>query len=172
MRQGHSQKQPCLFYYPAKKEGNYKNENDIKHGKRAFRPYPANMQDGKYKANTWQGFFPIHNSKEDGYRGIAPVGCFDANNYGVYDLIGNVWEWTGNWYAPRHNPEDSTNPQGPEEGASFDKNNAGFPVRVIKGGSYLCAPNFCMRYRPAARHAQDSGLGTTHIGFRTVLNKQ
>ena len=127
---------------------------------------------GKYQANTWQGLFPFHNSEEDGYVGIAPVSCYAANDYGAYDLIGNVWEWTANWYAPGHNPDDNHNPQGPAQQDSYDKNNAGFPVRVIKGGSYLCAPNFCMRYRPAARHAQDTGLGSGHIGFRTVLNKR
>ncbi len=127
---------------------------------------------GKYLANTWQGYFPINNSKEDGYEGIAPVGCFDANDYGAHDLIGNVWEWTANWYAPQHNPKDQSNPTGPSKEQSYDKKNEGFPVRVIKGGSYLCAPNYCMRYRPAARHAQDTGLGVNHIGFRTVLNKK
>jgi sulfatase modifying factor 1 len=126
---------------------------------------------GKYMANTWQGFFPLNNSKEDGYAGIAPAGCYDANQYGAHDLIGNVWEWTANWYAPFHNRKDQNNPKGPNQEQSFDKNNPGFPVRVIKGGSYLCAPNFCMRYRPAARHAQDTGLGANHIGFRTVLIK-
>jgi formylglycine-generating enzyme required for sulfatase activity len=126
---------------------------------------------GKHMANTWQGFFPVNNSKEDGYEGIAPVGCYDANQYGAYDLIGNVWEWTANWYAPKHNPNDTDNPKGPKKEQSYDKNNPGFPVRVIKGGSFLCAPNFCARYRPAARHAQDTGLGADHIGFRTVLLK-
>lgn len=126
--------------------------------------------DNQHKANTWQGFFPIQNTKEDGYEGIAPVACYDANDYGVYDLIGNVWEWTADWYAPRHNPKDNVNPQGVSQDKSYDKNNAGYPVRTIKGGSYLCAPNYCKRYRPAARHAQDTGLGTGHIGLRTVLN--
>ncbi len=124
----------------------------------------------QYKANTWQGLFPIQNTKEDGYEGIAPVACYEANDYGVYDLIGNVWEWTGDWYAPRHDPKDNVNPQGVSQDKSYDKNNVGYPVRTIKGGSYLCAPNYCKRYRPAARHAQDTGLGTGHIGFRTVLN--
>jgi formylglycine-generating enzyme required for sulfatase activity len=122
------------------------------------------------KANTWQGFFPIQNTKEDGFEGIAPVGCYDPNDYGAYDMIGNVWEWTANWYAPKHNPKDNDNPKGPKEEDSYDKNSGGFPVRVIKGGSFLCAPNFCYRYRPAARHAQDTGLGASHIGFRTVQN--
>jgi formylglycine-generating enzyme required for sulfatase activity len=130
------------------------------------------VPEGKHMANTWQGFFPVQNTEEDGYEGIAPVGCFDANDYGAYDLIGNVWEWTGNWYVPAHKPEDNDNPKGPAQDESYDKNNAGFAVRVIKGGSFLCSPNYCMRYRPSARHAQDTGLGSNHIGFRTVLNKQ
>lgn len=125
----------------------------------------------QHRANTWQGIFPVQNSGEDGYEGIAPVGCYQPNDYGAYDLIGNVWEWTTNHYAPRHDAQDNINPQGPSAEMSYDRRNAGFPVRVIKGGSYLCAPNYCMRYRPAARHAQDTGLGTGHIGFRTVLNQ-
>lgn len=128
------------------------------------------VPNNQYKANTWQGIFPVQNTKGDGYEGIAPVACYDANDYGAYDLIGNVWEWTSDWYAPRHDPKDNINPQGVSQDNSYDKNNAGYPVRTIKGGSYLCAPNYCMRYRPAARHAQDTGLGTSHIGFRTVLN--
>ncbi len=126
---------------------------------------------GIHMANTWQGLFPFNNSNEDGYLGTAPVGCYEPNNYGAYDLIGNVWEWTSNWYAPRHNPIDKTNPSGPIEEDSYDKNNFGVPVRVIKGGSFLCSTNYCARYRPAARHAQDTGLGSNHIGFRTILNK-
>lgn len=127
---------------------------------------------GVHKANIWQGTFPIKNEKSDGYEGLAPVGCFDANDYGVYDMIGNAWEWTSDWYAPRHNAGDNFNPKGPAQEDSYDKNNEGFPVRVIKGGSFLCAPNYCMRYRPSARHAQDTGLGANHIGFRTVLNER
>ena len=125
---------------------------------------------GAHQANTWQGVFPIINTQEDSYAGLAPVGCFPPNAYGAYDLIGNVWEWTTNWYAPGHTPTDNRNPKGPPKEESYDRNSPGLPVRVIKGGSFLCAPNFCMRYRPAARHAQDTGLGTNHIGFRTVRN--
>ena len=123
---------------------------------------------GHHRANTWQGNFPVENTAEDHHAGLAPVGCFEPNDFGAYDLIGNVWEWTANWYAPRHNPLDKSNPIGPNQRESFDYANAGFPVKVIKGGSYLCAPNYCMRYRPAARQAADTGLGTSHIGFRTV----
>jgi formylglycine-generating enzyme required for sulfatase activity len=127
--------------------------------------------EGEFKANTWQGHFPFVNTIEDGYEGIAPVGCFDANSYGAYDLIGNVWEWTGNWYKPSHDDKEEVNPTGPLSKDSYDPRQGMFPVRVIKGGSFLCAENYCMRYRPSARHAQDTGLGANHIGFRTVLAK-
>ena len=122
--------------------------------------------EGRHLANTWQGLFPVQNTEDDGYTGAAPVGCYPANDYGAFDMIGNVWEWTASWYRPQHDPADNDNPQGPPD--SYDPANEGFPVKVIKGGSYLCAPNYCRRYRPAARHAQDMGLGTSHIGFRTV----
>ncbi len=125
---------------------------------------------GQHHANTWQGRFPMENNAEDGHRGLAPVGCFGANDFGAYDLIGNVWEWTSNWYAPEHNPSDSDNPRGPSRQQSLSSVGDSAAVRVIKGGSYLCAENYCLRYRPAARQAQDTGLGTSHIGFRTVSN--
>ncbi|MEM7304839.1 MAG: formylglycine-generating enzyme family protein [Pseudomonadota bacterium] len=123
---------------------------------------------GQHRANTWQGFFPVNNTEEDGYRLIAPVACYQPNDYGAYDLIGNVWEWTTNWYAAKHNPNDKSNPKGPASYVATDPSKENFPERVIKGGSYLCAPNYCVRYRPPARHAQDIGLGAEHIGFRTV----
>lgn len=97
------------------------------------------------EANTWQGLFPIINEAEDGFVGVAPVGCFKPNALGLYDMIGNLWEWTSDIY----------------EGAA--------PARVIKGGSWLCAPNYCLRYRPGARQPQEEDLATTHLGFRTVL---
>jgi formylglycine-generating enzyme len=123
--------------------------------------------DGKPIANTWQGLFPIFNSEEDGYSGTAPVGCFMPNGYGLYDMIGNVWEWTADWYKPSHAREPAVNPSGPE----FHQVSArGSPSRVIKGGSFLCASNFCARYRPAARQPQEVDLSAAHIGFRTVLN--
>lgn len=126
---------------------------------------------GVHRANTWQGIFPVQNTTRDGHAGTAPVGCYEANAFGAYDLIGNVWEWTGDWYAPRHDTSQPVNPTGVTEENSYDRNNPGYPVRVLKGGSFLCAPTFCMRYRPAARHAQDTGLGSNHIGFRTVSNR-
>lgn len=126
--------------------------------------------DGHHHANTWQGSFPIEHKSEDGHVGLAPVGCYESNDYGVYDLIGNVWEWTSNWYYPEHDPNDFLNPTGPLQQESVSSNHGSSVARVIKGGSYLCAENYCLRFRPAAREAQDSGLGTSHIGFRTVLN--
>ena len=97
-------------------------------------------------ANTWQGIFPIIDTAEDGFSGLAPVGCFQPNSFGLYDMIGNVWELTTDVFAS-HTPA----------------------ARVIKGGSFLCAPNYCMRYRPAARQPQEEDLGTSHTGFRTIL---
>lgn len=124
------------------------------------------------KANTWQGFFPFFNTKADGYIGIAPVGSFPANGYGLYDITGNVWEWTDDWFSLRDDKNaHSVNPIG--HGKSFDSRKpTEIALHVIKGGSYLCAPNYCSRYRPAARESQSPDTGTTHIGFRLVKNLQ
>jgi formylglycine-generating enzyme required for sulfatase activity len=122
--------------------------------------------DGQWMANSWQGFFPFDDDKSDGYHGTAPVGCFPPNGYGLFDMIGNVWEWAVDWYRPGHTFADGdVNPTGPQMTAA----GAGGPVRVIKGGSWLCAANFCARYRPSARQPQEVDLGASHIGFRTVL---
>ncbi len=126
---------------------------------------------GHHRANTWQGNFPVENTGEDGHLGLAPVGCFEENAYGTFDLIGNVWEWTSNWYTPGHIPTDEPDPTGPPREISFDHDQGDAPVKVIKGGSFLCAPNYCQRYRPAVRQSADTGLGTSHIGFRTVRNE-
>jgi formylglycine-generating enzyme required for sulfatase activity len=117
-------------------------------------------------ANTWQGSFPDTNSGDDGYVGPAPVGCFEPNALGAYDLIGNVWEWTKSWYLPGHGAFATGD--GTPGNPSFDPRQPGVRARVIKGGSYLCASNYCARYRPAARHAQDVTLAASHLGFRTV----
>jgi sulfatase modifying factor 1 len=120
---------------------------------------------GKPMANIWQGVFPAFDSGGDGYKAqTAPAGCYPANGYGLYDMAGNVWEWTGDWYAPGLNPADSDDPQGPRD--ALDPANRS---HVIKGGSFLCADNYCYRYRPAAREVGPPDTGSSHVGFRTVL---
>ncbi|BAY21415.1 hypothetical protein NIES2100_11690 [Calothrix sp. NIES-2100] len=132
--------------------------------------YAWGDQYSEKKANTWQGIFPFFNTKKDGYASIAPVGSFLPNGYGLYDMTGNVWELTSDWFMPGHNHKThSVNPTGPEQ--SFDPNKPSEQaLHVIKGGSYLCAPNYCSRFRPAARESQAPDTGTTHIGFRLVKN--
>ena len=118
---------------------------------------------GEHAANTWQGLFPQRNDAADGYTQAAPVACYAPNALGLYDLVGNVWEWTASAYYPRHDFAATT-----EYPDGYDPNQPDEPVAVLKGGSYLCAPDYCMRYRPQARIGQSRGLGTSHIGFRTV----
>ncbi|MBA2126524.1 gliding motility-associated lipoprotein GldK [Hyphomicrobium methylovorum] len=133
---------------------------------------------GQQMANTWQGNFPHENLKLDGYERTSPVKAFPPNGYGVYDMIGNVWEWTSDWYAPAH-PADAgkpccipENPRGPSAEQSFDpyQPQIRIPRKVLKGGSHLCAPNYCRRYRPAARHPQPIDTSTSHVGFRCVMH--
>jgi formylglycine-generating enzyme len=116
---------------------------------------------GRMMANTWQGEFPWQNLRTDGYAGTSPVGAFPPNGYGLYDTAGNVWEWTCD------EPESTVTADSPccappEPGGDI-------PRRVIKGGSHLCAPNYCLRYRPAARQFQAVDTSTSHIGFRCVV---
>lgn len=132
---------------------------------------------GQMMANTWQGRFPWQNLCTDGYEGTAPVGSFPPNGYGLYDMAGNVWEWTADWYAPQHREEARKrccipkNPRGGTAQQSYDPStpDVRIPRRVIKGGSYLCAPNYCLRYRPAARCAEAIDTSTGHLGFRCIL---
>lgn len=116
------------------------------------------------QANYWQGVFPVFNSQDDGYAGLAPAACFSPNNIGIYDMVGNVWELTSSPYYPNH----LTSNYLPLYPNGFDINQPGIDVQTIKGGSYLCAQNYCQRYRPASRQPQDAQLATSHIGFRTV----
>jgi formylglycine-generating enzyme len=134
--------------------------------------------DGRLMANSWQGRFPYLNTGADGWVGTSPVGSFPANGYGLVDMIGNVWEWTRTYYAPGHSsdpqqdgddqvagcgcgcsPSDTARARSAEPGSAT-------PRRVLKGGSHLCAPEYCLRYRPAARSPQAEDTGSTHIGFR------
>ena len=129
---------------------------------------------GRWMANTWQGAFPVENTLEDGYLGTAPVGRYPPNGYGLIDMIGNVWEWTADWYQAHGETSHAcctvANPRGGERDRSVDAGDvAGVPRRVMKGGSHLCAPNYCRRYRPAARMPQAVDTSTSHLGFRLVV---
>ncbi|MEX1020592.1 MAG: formylglycine-generating enzyme family protein [Litorilinea sp.] len=150
---------------------------------------------GKMMANTWQGEFPWQNLKLDRYETTAPVGAFPANGYGLHDMAGNVWEWTDDWWQPAHalrgeqggdtgsdTGADSTpaspccaphNPRVVSPAQSYDPAQPGvrIPRKVIKGGSFLCAPNYCLRYRPAARSPEMIDSSTCHLGFRCIVRE-
>lgn len=136
-------------------------ENEWEFAARGEAPAPADRRaeafgaDGAPRANTWQGVFPFRDTGEDGFVGLAPVGCFPPNARGLYDMAGNVWEWTSDRFAGNP-PTDVARPD----------YQAG--MRVIKGGSQLCASNFCSRFRSGSRQPGDESLGMSHIGFRTV----
>lgn len=115
---------------------------------------------GRWLANSWQGSFPVIDTALDGYAGLAPVACFPPNAYGLYDMVGNVWEWTADGYSPDHAPANA------EQARNADPEGLG--KQVIKGGSQLCASNQCSRYRSGSRQPADPSLGTSHLGFRTV----
>jgi sulfatase modifying factor 1 len=133
---------------------------------------------GKAMVNSWQGEFPWQNLLIDGHEGTPPVGSFPPNGYGLFDMAGNVWEWTSDWYEPRGSDPavksccmGSVNPRVISAEKSYDPRQRQFciPRRVVKGGSHLCAPNYCFRYRPAARQPQMIDTSMCHIGFRCVI---
>jgi formylglycine-generating enzyme len=135
------------------------------------------MPEGKPRANFWQGEFPWQNLKQDGFEGTSPVDHFPPNGYDLYDMTGNVWEWTTDWYTPRrahgktHPCCIPSNPRGGPVEESYDPRQPDIkiPRKVIKGGSHLCSPNYCRRYRPAARFPEPVDTSTCHLGFRCIL---
>ncbi|WP_268124906.1 formylglycine-generating enzyme family protein [Roseivirga pacifica] len=134
--------------------------------------------EGKYLANFFQGGFPYNNMPKDGFEKSAPVKSYPANAYGLYDMIGNVWEWTSDWYRPdthvrnsqAQNEKARVNPVGPPR--SYDPNDPMTPKRVTKGGSFLCSDQYCSNYRPSARMATAYDSGQEHLGFRLVRSAQ
>jgi len=139
------------------------------------------MPGGQIMANTWQGQFPWENLTCRGFEGTSPVGFFPPNAFGLFDTIGNVWEWTTDWYAPRHKVAPMADPMATPTATSgccagaqdararsVEPGGLRIPRKVIKGGSFLCAPSYCRRYRPAARMAQPIDSAACHLGFRCV----
>ena len=134
--------------------------------------------EGKLMANTWQGEFPWENLKLDGFEGTSPVGTFPANGFGLFDMAGNVWEWTSDIYTPQHTDrnaksccvrDDRRHRPVTDNSLLLKQDEAVIPVKVLKGGSYLCAPNYCLRYRPAARQGLAVDTSACHLGFRCIV---
>lgn len=126
---------------------------------------------GRQMANTWQGDFPLQNLLLDGHERTSPVGSFPPNGYGLVDVTGNTWEWTTDWYVPHGEAQEACCGFDAREASRDPNDPAGIPRRVMKGGSHLCAPNYCRRYRPAARMAQPIDTSTSHLGFRCVVRE-
>ena len=132
---------------------------------------------GVRMANTWEGEFPWKNLRPAGLQRTSPIGHYAPNGYGLFDMIGNVWEWTTDWFAAmaeRAAEAPCCGPDNPRGGCIEDSYDPAQPTvriprKVVKGGSFLCAPSYCRRYRPAARHAQMIDSGMSHVGFRCVL---
>ena len=136
------------------------------------------MPGGRPMANFWQGEFPHENTLVDLWEGTSPVGTYPPNGYGIQDMIGNVWEWTTDWYRPRHSAEVvkscciPRNPRGGTIAESLDpRETIRIPRKVLKGGSHLCSENYCHRFRPAARFPEPIDTSTSHVGFRCILRK-
>jgi formylglycine-generating enzyme required for sulfatase activity len=142
---------------------------------------------GRMMANSWQGEFPWQNLATDGYEGTSPVGAFPPNGYGLYDMAGNVWEWTRDIFAPHRAPHpvqhdasrarasccsaSRTRVESADADHAAESSAARVPQRVVKGGSYLCAPNYCLRFRPAARQPQAIDSSASHVGFRCIVRE-
>lgn len=135
-----------------------------------FRPY------GKWMANTFEGHFPDKDTGADGYAGISPVAQFPANGYGLYDMAGNVWQWTSDWYRPDYYRQLAArggvarNPQGPD--SAWDPAEPGHEKKVQRGGSFLCTDEYCSRYMVGTRGKGDIDTGTNHLGFRCVMTAE
>lgn len=130
------------------------------------------MPDGRTMAKTWRGRFPWENLESGGFARTAPVGSFPPNGYGLYDMAGNVWQWTVDWYAARHDSGGGCcASDDARRTASFDPLQPAVPIprKVVKGGSFLCSPDYCSRYRPAARQPQTIDTAMSHLGFRCIV---
>ena len=151
------------------------------HEGRNFAWGDEDVQETAPLANTWQGAFPWENALADGYERTAPVGTYPPNDFGLYEMTGNVWEWTSDWFVVRHANEVGApccsvpvNPRVENIEESYDPSQPQIriPRKVVKGGSHLCSPVYCLRYRPAARQPQMIDTGMSHIGFRCVRSAE